>query len=192
MKPPLILASGSPRRRLLLHEAGYSFEVDPSDFEEPDPSPGVDAAFYAADLAWRKAASVAKRRGEGLILGADTVGAVDGLILNKPVDRDDAERMIRLQEGRDSEVLTAVCLFRADRWEWVGTVETSVVRFRGLSNAERTAFLDSGHWRGKAGAYGLQDSDPFITIARGSYSNIVGLPLERLESLFRDHPGLTS
>ena len=192
MKPHLILASGSPRRRLLLFEAGYSFEVDPSDIEEPEPLLGIDAAFYAADLAWRKAASVARRRGEGLILGADTVGAVDGLILNKPVDRDDAERMIRLQEGRESEVLTAVCLLRAERWEWVGAVEKSVVRFRRLSDAERTSFLDSNHWQGKAGAYGLQDADPFITIARGTYSNIVGLPLERLECLFREYPGLTS
>ncbi len=192
MTPRLILASASPRRRRLLLDAGYEFDVDPSEIDEPEPPPGVDASFYAADLAWRKAVSVARRRGSGLILAADTVGSVDGLILNKPVDRADAERMIRLQEGRESDVLTAVCLFRAERWEWVGAVETSVVKFRGLRDAEREAFLDSDHWQGKAGAYGLQDQDPFITIARGSYSNIVGLPLERMEALFREHPGLTS
>jgi len=192
LKPRFILASASPRRRQLLIDAGYDFEVDPSEIDEPEPQPGADALFYAADLAWRKAVSVAKRRGTGLILAADTVGSVDGLILNKPVDRADADRMIRLQEGRESDVLTAICLFRADRWEWVGAVETSVVKFRKLREGEREAFLDSNHWIGKAGAYGLQDNDPFISISRGSYSNIVGLPLERLEAIFREHRGLTS
>jgi septum formation protein len=176
----------------LLVEAGYDFEVDPSDIDEPEPTPGTDPAGYAANLAWRKALAVAKRRGRGLVLAADTVGAVDGLILNKPVDRADAERMIRLQEGRDSDVLTAVCLYRADRDEWAGAVETSVVRFRRLRDAERTGFLDSGSWLGKAGAYGLQDGDPFIAIVAGTFSNVVGLPMERLEALLRGHPGLTS
>jgi septum formation protein len=188
----LILASASPRRRQLLAEAGYDFEVDPSGILEPEPGPDVDPAFYAADLAWRKAASVARRRGSGLVLASDTVAAVDGQILNKPADRADAARMIRLQEGLDSDVLTALCLFCAERWEWVGAVETSTVRFRPLSDVERTEFLDSNRWIGKAGAYGVQDNDPFITIARGSFSNVVGLPLERLAELLRGHRGLTS
>ncbi|KAJ3047315.1 hypothetical protein HK102_012954, partial [Quaeritorhiza haematococci] len=90
MKRGLILASASPRRRQLLEEAGYDFEVDPSDVDEPGPGPGVSPAEYAADLAWRKARAVALRRGSGLILAADTVCAVGGEILNKPVDRADA------------------------------------------------------------------------------------------------------
>jgi septum formation protein len=190
MTANLILASASPRRRQLLEDAGYAFEVDPSDVEEPEPGPDVDPAVYAALLAWRKAATVGVRRGSGLILAADTTCAVDRHILNKPLDRPDAERMIRLQEGRDSDVLTALCLFRAERWEWVGAVETSVVRFRTLTDAERTAYLDSNRWQGKAGAYGVQDVDPFVTVVDGSFSNVVGLPLERLEMLLRDHPGL--
>jgi septum formation protein len=192
MNASLILASASPRRRQLLAEAGYVFEVDPSGLVEREPEPDVDPAFYAADLAWRKAASVAQRRRGGLILASDTVAAVDGQILNKPADRADAERMIRLQEGRDCDVLTAICLFRAERWEWAGAVESSVVRFRPLSDRERTEFLDSNRWIGKAGAYGVQDNDPFITIARGSFSNVVGLPLERLAELLQRHPGLTT
>jgi septum formation protein len=100
--------------------------------------------------------------------------------------------MIRLQEGRDSDVLTAVCLVRAERREWAGAVETSVVRFKALTDPERDAYLDSGRWRGKAGAYGVQDRDPFVTVARGSFHNVVGLPLERLDALLRGHPGLTS
>lgn len=189
--PFFILASASPRRRQLLTDAGYRFEVDPSDVEEPEPGPGTSPRDYVAQLAWKKAAAVARRRGEGLVLAADTACAVGGEILNKPVDRDDAERMIRLQEGRDSDVLTGICLYRADRDEWVGAVEVSIVRFRVLEEDERRAFLDSNRWQGKAGAYGVQDRDPFVAVARGSFSNVVGLPMERLAALLRDHPSLT-
>ena len=191
MNARLILASASPRRRQLLAEAGYRFEVDPSGVEEPDADPGADPAATSVRLAWEKAEAVARRRREGLILGADTICAVAGQILGKPVDRDDAERMIRLQEGRDTDVLTGVCLSRAERGEWVGAVEVSVVRFRPLGDDERAAFLDSGRWEGKAGAYGVQDNDPFLTVARGSVSNVVGLPMERLAALLADYPSLT-
>jgi septum formation protein len=187
-----ILASASPRRRLLLTSAGYQFEVDPSDIDEPPPAPGTPVADYVALLAWKKARAVALRRETGLILAADTACAVAGEILNKPVDRDDAERMIRLQEGRDTEVVTGICLYRAERGEWVGAVESSVVRFRPLSDIERDGYLDSGRWEGKAGAYGVQDDDPWIAIPSGSWSNVVGLPMERLDGLLRGYPGLTS
>src|SRR3954467_11626134 len=90
MDIPLILASASPRRRQLLSEAGYRFEVDPSDVHEPDPDGRTPVADYVAWLAWRKASSVAPRRGSGLILGADTACAVGGGILNKPAARPDA------------------------------------------------------------------------------------------------------
>jgi septum formation protein len=191
MSCPLILASASPRRRQLLTDARYDFEVDPSDVEEPEPGLGTAPDAYVAALAWKKAWAVARRRGDGLILAADTACAVAGQILNKPVDRADAERMIRLQEGRDSDVLTGLCLYRAGREEWVGAVEVSVVRFRPLDDDERRAYLDSERWRGKAGAYGVQDRDPFVEVSRGSFSNVVGLPMERLAALIRDHPSLT-
>jgi septum formation protein len=87
--------------------------------------------------------------------------------------------------------LTGLCLYRAERDEWVGAVEVSVVRFRVLEDAERHNFLDSNRWRGKAGAYGLQDGDPFVAVTRGSFSNVVGLPMERLAALLHDHPSLT-
>ena len=183
MKSLLILASASPRRRQLLLEAGYTLEVEPSDITEPDPAPDTSPAEYAAHLAWRKARAVARRRQSGLILGADTVGVVDGQILTKPLDRNDAERMIRLQEGRDTQVITGLCLYRAERDEWKGAVEESTVRFRRLSDLERTAYLESNRWEGKSGAYGVQDGDPFVSVVRGSFSNVVGLPLERLKRL---------
>jgi len=161
MKPTLILASASPRRRQLLAEAGYAFEVDPSDVAEPEPAAGTSPWQYAADLAWRKAMAVARRRQAGLILAADTVCAVGSQILNKPLDQADAQRMIRLQEGHDTDVVTGLCLYRAGRDEWIGTVERSVVRFRPLSDAERTDYLRSNRWAGKSGGYGVQDNDPF-------------------------------
>ncbi|MEW4568058.1 nucleoside triphosphate pyrophosphatase [Tautonia sp. JC769] len=186
----LILASASPRRRQLLTEAGYSIEVDPSGVEELEPEGPVDPAAYVAELAWRKAHAVASRRGSGLVLAADTTCALDGRLLNKPTDRRDADRMIRAQEGREVAILTGLCLYRADRREWIGAVETSVVLVREMTEDERIAHLDSGNWEGKAGAYGVQDDDPIVSVTSGSWSNVVGLPLERLEQLMRDHPSI--
>ena len=188
MKPTLILASASPRRRQLLAAAGYSFEVDPSDVAEPDPASETSPAEYAAHLAWRKAMAVARRRMNGLILAADTVCAVNGIILNKPLDRADADRMIRLQEGHDTDVITGICLYRAGLDEWIGAVETSVVRFKPLSDLERTTYLVSNRWEGKSGGYGVQDRDPFVSVLAGSFSNVVGLPLERLALLLKAFP----
>ena len=135
---------------------------------------------------------MARGRASGLVLGADTACAVGGEILNKPVDRADAERMIRLQEGREIDVVTGLCLYLAGRSEWLGAVEVTVCHCRDLTDAERAEHLDSGRWEGKAGAYGVQDDDPFVTVVRGSWSNVVGLPLERLEALLRRYPSLTS
>jgi septum formation protein len=190
MQPRLILASASPRRKRLLEEAGYLLEVDPSGFEEPEPQPQASPAAYAAELAWRKAAVVARRRNAGLILGADTVCDVGGHILNKPLDKADARRMIGLQEGHDTDVISGICLYRAESHEWVGAIEVSTVRFKRLSEGERIEYLDSNRWQGKSGAYGVQDHDPFVEVIHGSFSNVVGLPLERLAHLLQTYPGL--
>ena len=185
---PLILASASPRRRQLLHEAGFQFEVDPSLIDEPEPLGPCDVRRYVSDLAFRKAWEVSSRRGQGLVLAADTACEIDGQILNKPIDRQDARRMIELQEGREIEVVTGLVLMRADRLTWLGSVETTVLLVRELSDDELTAYLDSGDWEGKAGGYGLQDVDPFVSLVRGTFSNAVGLPMERLQSLLHAHP----
>jgi septum formation protein len=190
MNPRLILASASPRRRQLLEKAGYSFEVDPSDVAEPDPASETSPAEYAAHLAWRKAMAVAQRREAGFILAADTICAVERQILTKPLDRADAERMIRLQEGCDTDVITGLCLYSVEHREWVGAIEVSVVRFRELTETERKAYLDSNRWEGKSGAYGVQDRDPFVEVVRGSWSNVVGLPMERLALMLKLYPEL--
>jgi septum formation protein len=192
MKPRLILASESPRRKQLLEEAGYEFVVEPAGIDEPEPIAEMSPWAYAAHLAWRKAAEVARRRSTGLILGADTICVVEGEILNKPLDRADAERMIRLQEGRNTHVITGICLYRVDRHEWVGAVEVSVVQFKPLADQDRVAYLDSERWQGKSGGYGVQDNDPFVSVARGSFSNVVGLPVERLEAILQSYPELAN
>ena len=110
--------------------------------------------------------------------------------MNKPMDRADAERMIRLQEGRNTDVVTGLVLYRPDRQEWVAALETSVVHFRHLTDAERTDHLDSKRWEGKAGAYGVQDQDRYIEVVSGSWSNVVGLPMERLAVLLEQAPSL--
>jgi septum formation protein len=176
----------------LLEDAGYLLEVDPAGIEEPEPFAEMSPWAFAAHLAWRKAAEVARRRPSGLILGADTICVVQGEVLNKPLDRSDAERMIRLQEGRQTHVISGICLYRADRHEWVGAVEVSVVHFRTLGDQERSDYLDSERWQGKSGAYGVQDPDPFVAVVRGSFSNVVGLPVERLETLLQTYPVLAA
>ncbi len=192
MKPRLILASESPRRKQLLEDAGYQLEIEPSGIDEPDPISEMAPWAYAAHLAWRKAAEVARRRSTGLILGVDTICVIDGEILNKPLDRADAERMIRLQEGRHTHVISGICLYCALRHEWVGAVEVSTVEFKPLTDDDRLAYLDSERWQGKSGGYGVQDKDPFVSVARGSFSNVVGLPLERLEALIQAYPALAA
>lgn len=192
MKTPLILASASPRRKQLLTDAGYRFTVDVSGIDEPEPPAGTDPAEYVAELAWRKARVVARRHTSGLILAADTTCEVGGEILNKPINRADAERMIRLQEGRDTRIITGLCLYEVASHEWVGALETSFVRVRAMGDQEFAEFLDSNLWEGKAGAYGVQDDDPFVSLVSGSFSNVVGLPMERLAELLAKYPELSS
>jgi septum formation protein len=183
---PLILASASPRRAELLKKQGFTFEVRPSAYDEPPPLEKQDLRHYVAQLAFNKAWDVAGNVTGGWILAADTTGDLDGLVLNKPVDRADAERMIRLQEGREVAIHTGLCLMHAGSGKWHGFVDTSVLYMRPLTDTERLAYLDSGLWQGKAGAYGVQDDDPIVSVVSGSWSNIVGLPIEKLIALFEE------
>ncbi len=182
---PLILASASPRRAQLMSQLGLRFDVQPSKYEEPEPLKDQDVRHYVSQLAWNKAWDVARATKNGWILGADTAGDLDGLALNKPLDRADAERMLRLQEGRNIAIHTGVCLMNAGSSKWFGFVETSVIRMRPLTDTERLAYLESGQWAGKAGAYGVQDNDPIVTTISGTWSNVVGLPVESLLKLFQ-------
>jgi septum formation protein len=182
----LILASGSPARRDLLSRAGYAFEVLPSQIDEPTGEGYADARSLVAHVAWLKAAAVAPRVADGLVLAADTLGWVDGRPVGKPADEADARRILRLLGGREHELWSGVCLWsRPGDWQ-VAWQEVSRVHFRALSDAELDAYLATRQWQGCSGAYAIrEDGDPYVRVLWGSVSNVIGLPMETLETMLR-------
>ena len=180
----LILASGSPRRRALLEAAGFDFEVEESGVEEALRA-GEPAEAFAQRVAREKALRVAASRPtESLILGADTVVVLDGEILGKPADAAQARRMLRRLSGRTHQVHTAVCLVSAPQSVVAETLETTLVTFRDLDEREIRDYIASGEPFDKAGGYGIQgEASKFVSGLEGSYSNVVGLPLERVAEM---------
>ena len=181
---PLILASRSPRRRELLAEAGYTFEVvPPSNPDEHPPEPGAAPADYVARLAEAKAADVVGQIGRGLVLGCDTVAECDGQILGKPETAADAQRMLELLSGREHCVLTGLCLWNAPTANPITRVAITTLRMDPLTPEHITSYVASRQWEGKAGGFGYQDRLGWIHIIEGSASNVVGLPLELLSEM---------
>lgn len=181
----LVLASGSPRRAELLAAAGYSFQLDP-----PDPSAecGIcsreTAPEMVARLAYQKAADVARRHHDGMILAADTLASCLGQILGKPADRDHAKQMLRLLSGRLHQVYTGVCLWEPSSGRRLVDVTSTQLRMQPLDEPTLAAYLDSMRWEGKAGAFGYQDGNDWVAVVDGgSETNVVGLPMERLAEL---------
>jgi len=174
----LVLASSSPRRQELLQRAGFEFEVRPSGAEEVRRS-GESAEDFARRAAREKSLDVAASLPPGsLVLGADTVVVIDGLILGKPTDRDDAARMLRMLSGASHRVVTGVCLVRAPGQIEALTHETTVVKFRDLEEGEIRDYVGSGEPLDKAGAYAIQGlASRFVTRIEGCYFNVVGLPI---------------
>ena len=174
----LILASASPRRRQLLSEMGLRCEVIPSALPEPDQKPeSVTPQCWAEALAYFKARSVAEKSPGRWVLGADTVVACDHHMLGKPNNLSDARRMLEMQAGRATEVITGVCLLRyGDRGMRIVQHQITTVWMRDAAE-EREEYLRSGDWREKAGAYGIQNvGDRLVERIAGSFSNVVGLP----------------
>jgi septum formation protein len=189
---PLILASRSPRRRELLAEAGYQFEVIPPD---EDVECGVCSesgpAGLVAELAYRKAATVAKQlqiksSPAPLILAADTVAECDGFILGKPRDEGDARAMLTRLSGREHRVLSGVCLWPLVDLQPLVRVAVTRLRMDPLTDSQLDEYLHSGAWEGKAGAFGFQDRLGWVHIVEGSESNVVGLPMELLVEMLAE------
>lgn len=174
--PRLVLASGSPRRKDLLTEAGYLFVVDPADIDETF-APGTLPSDVAVQLAEAKARVVANRHPTDVVLAADTVVAFGDRVLGKPTDPADARNMLALLSGTTHIVITGVSVVRRDAELAKTRRAMSAVRMRNLTRAEIDTYVESGEWRGKAGGYGIQDADPFVTRMSGSHTNIVGLPM---------------
>lgn len=175
---PVILASASPRRNELLRELVPRFEVLASGVDEDDLA-CENPIQTAEQLAERKARAVFALRPHALIIAADTVVAVAGIQLAKPADAPDACRMLGLLSGREHEVITGVCL-RADGLVQTFSDRTSV-RFRELTDEEIAAYVSTGEPMDKAGAYAIQGGAAgFVESVNGSWSNVVGLPMEML------------
>jgi septum formation protein len=177
----LILASSSPRRRELLTQAGFTFEVHPAHIPE-DPLPNEDPIAYVVRLARAKAEAVFEKISSQesappqVVLGADTTVTLDNHILGKPIDAADAARMLRLLSGRTHRVITGVALASAQRTEVAA--EVTGVRFLTLSDEEIAAYIATGEPMDKAGAYGIQGrAARWIPRVEGCYFNVVGLPL---------------
>ena len=182
--PPLILASRSPRRRQLLEEAGYEFTVvPPSDTAECGMCSGENPAQLVARLAYQKAADVAQRVREGLVLGCDTVAECDGQILGKPEDENHARQMLQSLSGRRHRVFSGLCLWNLPEPEPNVRVDVTTLQMDRLSNNQLADYLESGSWEGKAGAFGYQDRLGWVHVVEGSESNVVGLPMELLAEM---------
>lgn len=184
--PGLILASSSPRRRELMRVIGVPFRVVPSRVEET-PRGGEPFRTFVRRAAREKGEEVASRHPEAFVLAADTVVVVGNRMLGKPRDRADGARMLRLLQGREHSVHTAVWLLRRSAGYADGAVETTRVAFRPLTVEEIRAYLRTGESDDKAGAYAAQGrGNLLIERISGSYTNVVGLPMTRvLEMLQR-------
>ncbi|MCI0360978.1 MAG: Maf family protein [Planctomycetaceae bacterium] len=185
--PRLILASSSPRRRELLSEAGYQFEVvPPHESAECGEHTGESPRELVARLARQKAAEVASRVESGLVIGCDTVAECRGQILGKPRDQGHARQMLELLRGQEHFVHSGLCLWRRPDDQARVAVETTRLVMDAISDVDLAAYLATCAWEGKAGAFGYQDGLDWVHIAEGSESNVVGLPMELLGRLLEE------
>ena len=183
----LILASRSPRRRHLLEQIGLTVRVVPCDIPEEFDSL-LSPAENAATLSLQKARCVAPSVQEGIVIGADTIVVVDGQMLGKPSDRDDAVQMLQLLSGRTHTVATGFALLDRPSDRFVTAVELTDVTFRRLPRREIEEYVDGGSPMDKAGAYGIQDDygAVFVTRIEGCFYNVVGLPLSKFYTTLED------
>ena len=181
-RPELILASASPRRRELLAQVGIVPDrIEPADIDET-PLKSETPAQLAERLARGKAAVLAERHPDAIVLAADTVVSLGRRFLEKAADEAEATRFLKMLSGRNHRVHTGVAVARGDRVS-VRVVDTRVA-LKVLSEAEIAAYVASGDWRGKAGAYGIQGpAGAFVRRIVGSHPAVMGLPLYETVSL---------
>ncbi len=181
---PLILASGSPRRKQWLESLSLPFEIMAPDIDET-PDEAEDPVSLVLRLAKGKADLIAATNPGRWVLAADTTVAVDHHTLNKPIDVEDAVRMLLLIQGRRHEVHTGMCLQRDD--EAYAFVDTAEVFLRPISEAQARWYVASGEPMDKAGGYAAQGiAALFIERIEGSFATVMGLPVERLSALMQE------
>lgn len=186
----LVLASSSERRRELMSEAGYDFEVIVPSIGE-DHLHQQDPRILAESLAHSKARQVADKLERDVVVGADTVVAIGNEIIGKPADADDARRILKSLSGTTHEVITGLCLVNARRGERLLGVETTHITMRELTDVELDDYVRSGEGLDKAGAYAIQETgDRFVEKIEGSFTNVVGLPMKMLADFLDVMKGL--
>ncbi len=177
---PLVLASASPRRQEILKSAGIGFAVFPVGLDE-DPLPGESPEEHTVRLARTKAGKAARKYRTRWVLGADTIVVIDGRILGKPEDRREAEEMLQILSGREHRVLTGYCLLKASSRKRREGIAETFVKFKSLSPEEIRWYLNTREPFDKAGGYAIQGKGAFmVREIRGSYTNVVGLPLTEI------------
>ncbi|WP_374029612.1 nucleoside triphosphate pyrophosphatase [Bdellovibrio bacteriovorus] len=190
---PLVLASESPRRRELLKEAGFDFDVVPVKVSEI-PNKNLNVNEQILDIARRKARAAfdqlkSSRTGPFRVLSADTEVIFGGGPLGKPTDREDAYRILKLLSGNFHEVITAVCVIDSVTGKEVSQAETTQIYFRTLSDEEIWTYIDTGEPMDKAGAYGIQGKGRmFVERFEGPFDNVVGLPIATVRKLLSLFP----
>lgn len=180
--PPVILASASPRRVELLRQLVFRFKTVPS--AAPECEHEHFTAWEVAQLnAYRKARAIAKKFPDSLVLGADTVVCLGTTFYAKPRDEADAQRMLLELQGRTHDVVTGVCLLHLRTHRQKLFAENTTVKFRRLTGAKIRDYIAKVHTLDKAGAYAIQEEgDSIVESIEGSYTNVVGLPVERLRT----------
>lgn len=180
-----ILASASPRRQLLLQQAGYCFEIIPSRVDESIfPTDHIASDRYANALALAKAQDVAALFPDAPVIGCDTVVDLDGEIIGKPDDAAHAEEITRKLFSKPHLVITGLSLIWIQRNIEIVEADTTIVYPRRLTEEQIAEHIRKGDWQGKAGAYGIQETgDEFVERIEGSFTNVMGLPMERLQRL---------
>ncbi len=182
----LILASQSPRRQHLLKEAGYNVTViTPSSDAETPPRLDETPRESVLRIAREKAQDVANRVEAGLVLAGDTLAELDGQPLGKPRDREHAREILSALRGQDHIVWSAICLWRRPQDQILVDVDRTTVKMAALTDDAIEEYLDSGLWKGKAGAFGIQDRTGWVEIDEGSLTNVVGLPMELLTRMLK-------
>lgn len=178
-----ILGSSSPRRAELLRKAGINFEVVvPENINEEQVS--ADPVSHVLGLSRKKAESVAKRVEDSIILGADTIVVLDGEILGKPKDSDEAFKMLKKLSGMEHKVYTGISLVDKDKGRVLSGYQLTKVKFNQLKDKEIKGYIDTGEPLDKAGAYGIQGMGNFLVEKiEGDLDNVIGLPLRKLEEL---------
>lgn len=178
--PELILASKSPRRSELLADYGYDFRVQPPQVPEPPLTDQLaDPTDLVQTLAHFKAIQVAKRFPKAVVLAADTVAALAGRVFGKPEDQDHARQILSTLAGTRHEVITGVAIIHLQASKKLIYHERTAIHMRPLTDHQLDQYIRSGAWQGKAGAYAIQEgADQYIQRIDGSFSNVVGLPME--------------